>query len=78
MALWLRLQSGTVTGKSTVSSCLSIIQGPMWLGADFHLMMDLNETVATPMLLCHLEPELQECNWNISSDSGGALAAKAD
>lgn len=30
------------------------------------------------MLLCHLEAELQECNWNISSRSCGALAAKAD
>lgn len=50
----------------------------MCLGADFHLTMYLNETVATPMLLCHLEPELQECNWSTSSDSYGGLAAKAD
>lgn len=50
----------------------------MWLEADFHLLVGLNETTATPTPLCYLEPELQKHKWNISSSSCGALAAKVD
>lgn len=67
-----------MSGESTSSVCLSIEKGPVCLEADFHLVMDLNETTVTPIPLCLLEPELQKCNWNISSGSCGALAAEVD
>lgn len=78
MPWWRGLQSGPVSGESTSSVCLSVEKGPVCLEADFHLLMDLTETTVTPIPLCHLEPGLQKCNWNISSGSCGALAAEVD